>query len=194
MGNKESTMPKLSKKQAEQRLDKADLDKLKNEWKQTTGMDAPKGEVSDIDTFAKIFDFDLKDEEQQDLARRFFKAFDVNGNGSLSYKEYISAAAVVDKGSRDEKIALLFSVWDEDGDGCLTRDELRNIAAIYASPSMADKFVDDIFKSDTNADGEISLKEFKHWLENSKSEMAAGLQDMFDDGSGAPPPAAASAK
>jgi len=175
-------------------VDKADLDKLKNEWKQTTGMDAPKGEVSDIDTFAKIFDFDLKDEEQQDLARRFFKAFDVNGNGSLSYKEYISAAAVVDKGSRDEKIALLFSVWDEDGDGCLTRDELRNIAAIYASPSMADKFVDDIFKSDTNADGEISLKEFKHWLENSKSEMAAGLQDMFDDGSGAPPPAAASAK
>jgi hypothetical protein len=65
--------------------------------------------------------------------------------------------------------------------------------AIYASPSMADKFVDDIFKSDTNADGEISLKEFKHWLENSKSEMAAGLQDMFEDASEAAPPAAASA-
>jgi hypothetical protein len=68
-------------------VEKTDLDKLKNEWKQTTGMDAPKGEVSDIETFAKIFDFDLKDVEQQDLAKRFFKAFDVNGNGSLSYKE-----------------------------------------------------------------------------------------------------------
>ena len=79
------------------------------------------------------------------------------------------ALSVLQRGTTDEKLRLLFDAFDTDSNGALDRGEVYQIykaSLAYGSEgagaSALDKLVDECFKlADTNNDGMLSFDEFK---------------------------------
>ncbi|KAG8323663.1 hypothetical protein J6590_001406 [Homalodisca vitripennis] len=56
-----------------------------------------------------------------------FKAFDVNCNGAISFRDLLVTLSTLLRGSIYEKLRWTFKLYDINGDGCITRSELGEI-------------------------------------------------------------------
>mgnify|MGYP003638035673 CR=1 FL=1 len=63
-----------------------------------------------------------------------FRVFDRDRSGEVDFKEYVLGLSVFQRGSPEERLKLLFSMYDTDGSGSLTFDEIYNI---YKAASRA---------------------------------------------------------
>ena len=61
------------------------------------------------------------------FAERVFKTFDINGDGTIDFREFMCAISISSKGSIEEKLERAFKMYDSDGDGFITRGELMDI-------------------------------------------------------------------
>lgn len=103
-----------------------------------------------------------------------FSAFDVNKDGQINFREFVTGLSIVQKGSMEERLKFLFDAYDTDGSGTLTPDEVANIfrASLASTGQPANyaeirQMVDDCFKEiDVNGDGEINYEEFKSAVVN----------------------------
>ncbi|CAB3366444.1 Kv channel-interacting protein 1 [Cloeon dipterum] len=105
-------------------------------------------------------------------AHYVFKAFDVNSNGAISFRDLLVTLSTLLRGSIYEKLRWTFKLYDINGDGCITRSELADIVvAIHElmgrkahqvdEDRKAREQVDRVFrKLDINQDGVITLEEF----------------------------------
>ncbi|KAI9916624.1 hypothetical protein PsorP6_017064 [Peronosclerospora sorghi] len=59
-----------------------------------------------------------------DTLSRLFFAFNRSGTGKIDLIEFVSAFTILCEGSKSEKLAFAFRLFDADGDGCLTRREM----------------------------------------------------------------------
>lgn len=59
-----------------------------------------------------------------DTLSRLFFAFNRGGTGKIDLVEFISAFTIFCAGSKSEKLAFAYRLFDADGDGCLTRREM----------------------------------------------------------------------
>lgn len=57
-----------------------------------------------------------------------FSMFDRDRNGAIDFREFVAGLSVLQRGSSDEKLKLLFDAYDLDSNGSLDRDE---VFAIY---------------------------------------------------------------
>jgi len=110
-----------------------------------------------------------------------FRAFDVNGDGVVTYEELLSGILVLCGGSRDDKVKTAFELFDRDGNGSITIDEMEQyLTSVFRilyeiSPNIVDSVqatAEELGKTtaaqcfedvDINHDGEISYDEFAQW-------------------------------
>lgn len=64
---------------------------------------------------------------QEELAEMALRMFDVDGDGSLDFREFLVGMAVLSNGSPDEKARLQFRVMDLDGNRYITHDEAAHM-------------------------------------------------------------------
>jgi len=98
------------------------------------------------------------------LAHNIFKSFDHDGNGSISFKELMVTLSLTTKGTKDEKLRWLFSVYDCDQDGRITVEEVSHLAHVMVKASNLNEdedHVSRIFNSiDADRSGFWTLEEF----------------------------------
>lgn len=104
-------------------------------------------------------------------ARYVFNTFSQAQTGLLSFEEFVLGLSVLARGSPEERMRWVFTLYDLDGDGKVTRDELALVvAAVHAllgrcAPPLQDsdlrERVEVLFqKLDLNQDGVVTLDEF----------------------------------
>ncbi|KAH7437313.1 hypothetical protein KP509_05G065600 [Ceratopteris richardii] len=95
--------------------------------------------------------------------QQLLDAADVDGNGTIDYKEFISATMHLSKLNKEEYLDDAFKFFDKNNDGFITVTELKEALSHH---NMGDeKTIEDIIDEvDTNKDGQISLEEFKHMM------------------------------
>lgn len=104
-------------------------------------------------------------------AHYVFKAFDVNCNGAISFRDLLVTLSTLLRGSIYEKLRWTFKLYDINGDGCITRGELGEVVtAVHElmgkrhhaeEERKAREQLDRVFKKlDLNQDGVITIEEF----------------------------------
>ena len=56
-----------------------------------------------------------------------FRAFDKDKSGMVDFQEYVTGLSVFQKGNPEDRLRLMFDVYDSDGSGTLTFDEIFNL-------------------------------------------------------------------
>ena len=64
------------------------------------------------------------------FAEHIFRAYDVDRNGVIDFKEFMCTLNITSNGSVEEKLKWAFHMYDIDGDGCLTRKEVAEIITV----------------------------------------------------------------
>jgi len=65
-------------------------------------------------------------------AHHVFKAFDVTGTGSISFKDMLISLSTLLHGSLYQKLSWTFRLYDLNGDGSITKSEMANVVvAVY---------------------------------------------------------------
>lgn len=60
-------------------------------------------------------------------AHYVFKAFDVNCNGAISFRDLLVTLSTLLRGSVYERLRWTFKLYDLNGDGCISRSELGEV-------------------------------------------------------------------
>ncbi|XP_026286033.1 Kv channel-interacting protein 1 isoform X2 [Frankliniella occidentalis] len=163
--------------------------------------ECPEGVVQE-DAFKDIYAKFFPHGNSSLYAHYVFKAFDVNCNGAITFRDLLVTLSTLLRGSIYEKLRWTFKLYDINGDGCITRSELTEIVvAIHelmgrrahqralrrsgADPQAVEddrkcrEQVDRVFrKLDLNQDGVITIEEF---MESClKDEIITRSMAMFD--------------
>lgn len=116
---------------------------------------------------------------------RLFDAFDVNGDNTIDFREFIDGLSVFVKGTPDEKMELSFKLYDIHRDGYITQKGLVEVMTqMYATINVDDQgdcineLVGRIFEDlDVNGDGQLSIQEYK--LMALKEPMIVNFLEQF---------------
>ncbi|XP_073998725.1 A-type potassium channel modulatory protein KCNIP1 isoform X6 [Rhodnius prolixus] len=133
--------------------------------------ECPEGVVQE-DAFRDIYSKFFPHGNATLYAHYVFKAFDVNCNGAISFRDLLVTLSTLLRGSIYEKLRWAFKLYDINGDGCITRSELGEIViAVHELMGRRSHHAEDerkareqldlVFrKLDINQDGVITLEEF----------------------------------
>ncbi|XP_015187418.1 PREDICTED: Kv channel-interacting protein 1 [Polistes dominula] len=132
--------------------------------------ECPEGLVHE-DSFKDIYAKFFPHGNSSLYAHYVFKAFDVNCNGAISFRDLLVTLSTLLRGSIYEKLRWTFKLYDINGDGCITRGELGEmVTAVHElmgrrhhaeEERKAREQLDRVFKKlDLNQDGVITIEEF----------------------------------
>ncbi|KAF7286212.1 hypothetical protein GWI33_006900 [Rhynchophorus ferrugineus] len=152
-------------------------------------MECPEGVVHE-DSFKEIYSKFFPHGNATLYAHYVFKAFDVNCNGAISFRDLLITLSTLLRGSVYERLRWTFKLYDINGDGCISRGELSEIViAVHElmgrrahqveEDRKAREQIDRVFrKLDLNQDGVITIEEF---MESClKDEVITRSLQMFD--------------
>lgn len=84
--------------------------------------------------------------EDKLFSDRVFEALDADGSEIIEWDEFIEAMSKLERGTREERAAFLFSVYDEDGGGSIDTDEVKDYfrASLRASGDACDETTEEV--------------------------------------------------
>ena len=150
-------------------------------WYQSFSKRYPQGHISRKD-FDTIYATTYPHGDSSLMGQQVFRVFDKNQDGKIDFREMVIGLGLGSRGSVDEKMDLMFSLYDINGDGVVTKAEMRNIVTsmlLMSQPSSRDarlsrqsfsmrsieertnEHVEEVFGSlDISGDGLVSRDEF----------------------------------
>lgn len=139
-----------------------------NDWHKKFKKDFPTGKINRlqfIEMYQKMFG---SEGDVNDFCEQVFRKYDVDGDGTISFQEFMTTLSVASRGTTAEKLHWAFSLYDVDGNGYLTEKEITDIlTAMYKSrghPNPSLKAVDTtrevLERADDDKDGRLSEAEF----------------------------------
>ncbi|KAG8180699.1 hypothetical protein JTE90_005796 [Oedothorax gibbosus] len=135
------------------------------------------------------------------FVKQMFSLIDADGNGYISFREFLNIIVIFAKGSPDDKAKLMFDMYDFDHSGKLSRQEfsemIRSLLEL-ANQSLSPPQLDDLTASMFNSAGlhtkqEITFSDFSHLFADHREELGY-VQLNFNIGEGFKAAAPASRK
>lgn len=99
------------------------------QWYKGFLKECPKGSLT-MSEFKKVYSDFFPRGDATTFAEYAFKAFDINQDGTLDFREFMCALSVSSRGSLEEKIQFAFRIYDIDGDGFITKHEMVEIIGV----------------------------------------------------------------
>ena len=111
---------------------------------------------------------------------QMFQLIDQDGNGFVSFREFLNMIVIFAKGSPEDKIKLMFEMYDVDKSGELSRDEFRKMlkammemVSATVSPDQMDGLIDSMFTSaGFQNKQELTLDDFNVLLRDHKDQLS----------------------
>jgi calcium-dependent protein kinase len=115
----------------------------------------------------------MSEEEARSTVESVMQKVDADGNGYIDYSEFMMATMNQHILLSKQNMETAFNMFDKDGSGSISVSEIR---AILGEESLAVNAVwEQLVKdADTNGDGVIDLREFKHLLLSAFNESMSG--------------------
>jgi len=88
----------------------------------------PSGSI-DRDSFMRSYEARFPHADR-DFCHRLFHAHDEDGNGKVSFGEFLISLNVAVNGTAEEKLRWAFRMYDVDGDGTVSRSEVTDILKV----------------------------------------------------------------
>ena len=143
-------------------------------------------ERMDIDGLVKALShFGMEIEKGTELQKSTFAQFDVDDNGEIDYNDFSSTLSMIVASKQEQKLDLLFKLFDMDKDGYLELEDLarmlltqNQIAVVatgvqkmckirYTKPQclkQSKKLIANLNGTDNLDDSKISFKQFKQMM------------------------------
>merc|ERR1712168_175936 len=141
-------------------------------WYDSFAQDFPSGYLT-VDQFKLLYANFFPTGDVDAFAEHAFRTFDLNDDGALDFREFMTSLSITTRGTTEEKLKWVFSMYDADADGFVTKEEMLVIVrAVYsmigeqvhelpedeATPALR---VDKIYgRMDKNMDDKLSFNEF----------------------------------
>ena len=111
---------------------------------------------------------------------QMFQLIDQDGNGFVSFREFLDMIVIFAKGSPEDKIRLMFDMYDVDKSGHLDRNEFKKMLIAMmqmvnaqVSPDQMDQLVDSMFTAaGFQNKQELTLEDFNVLLRDHKEELS----------------------
>lgn len=101
------------------------------------------------------------------------RQLDSDGNGSISYTEFIMATMNKKKMITEEKMKQAFDAFDKDGNGVITLGEVKDVFGGEGGEELWQEVVGGV---DKDGNGEIDFEEFEQMMRNfGKSDLFVSL-------------------
>ena len=110
---------------------------------------------------------------------QMFQLIDQDGNGFVSFREFLDMIVIFSRGSPEDKLKLMFDMYDVDKSGSLSRDEFCNMLKgmmemVNASvnPDQLDQLIDSMFAAaGFQNKQQLTLEDFNVLLRDHKEEL-----------------------
>ncbi len=119
------------------------------------------------------------EKDAENLTNKIFKSLDLDGNGDISYIEFLTAIIDSKKLLTDDRLEKTFNVIDKNGDGKISINEIKNIFG--GDAKQWKKIINEI---DKDIKDEIDLNDFKRVMTVSVNNMDEGSfeSENYDEG------------
>ena len=111
---------------------------------------------------------------------QMFQLIDQDGNGFVSFREFLDMFVIFAKGSPDDKIELMFNMYDVDKNGSMNKVEFKKMLKAMmelvnasVTPDQMDQLIDSMFASaGFQNKNELTIDDFKVLLRDHKEELS----------------------
>ena len=115
------------------------------------------------------------------FVEQMFQLIDQDGNGFISFREFLDMIVIFAKGSPDDKIKLMFDMYDVNKSGSLSRGEFRKmlkgmmeLVNASVSPDQMEQLIDSMFTAaGFQNKEELTLEDFNILLRDHKEELSS---------------------
>ena len=112
---------------------------------------------------------------------QMFQLIDQDGNGFVSFREFLDMIVIFAKGSPEDKIKLMFDMYDVDKSGALDREEFKKMLKAMmemvnasVAPDQMDQLIDSMFTAaGFQNKQDLTLEDFNVLLRDHKEELSS---------------------